>query len=60
MSTEVTREELERLRADAARWAFVRDMGLVWADRSFGEGCTPGRVGDTYATRFVDERMAQR
>lgn len=42
---------------DALRWRYVRDHGLVYADRPFGDGCLPGRVGDMYATEFVDERL---
>lgn len=38
---------------DAERWRFVRDKGLVWLEAPF-EGCTDGRVGDDYATRYVD------
>jgi hypothetical protein len=44
---------------DAARWRFVRDRGLVWADRCFGNGCTPGRVGNDYATQFVDQYLGR-
>lgn len=47
----------EQDKQDALRWRFVRDHGLVHADRSFGSGCLPGRVGDMYATEFVDEQL---
>lgn len=53
------REELHSIETpdaqDAERWRFVRDHGFVWADRCFGQGCTPGRVGNEYATQFVDQ-----
>jgi hypothetical protein len=47
---------------DAQRWKYVRDHGLVWADKGFRSGnfeCTPGRVGDGYATAFVDQYREQ-
>lgn len=45
---------------DASRYRWLRDSGLVWADKPFSHGgsCTPGRVGGEYADAFIDQRRA--
>lgn len=60
--------EIATLEADAKRWQFARDNGLIWADKVFPTGdtsgfahgrgtATPGRVGDTVADNFINWRM---